>query len=127
MKRTEADEVANQLLEKLDGIDHQELLKRVDGVLDVGEENLAIVADKLPQLHDVEETLTEQNNDMKELINYTRDLQKRFDDQVEANVHLKYEMTRSIIDKAPSNDEKVKKQERTRSIDNALSNINVYE
>lgn len=127
MKRTEADEVANQLLEKLDGIDHQELLKRVDGVLDVGEENMAIVADKLPQLHDVEETLTEQNNDMKELINYTRDLQKRFDDQVEANVHLKYEMTRSIIDKAPSNDEKVKKQERTRSIDNALSNINVYE
>lgn len=127
MKRTEADEVANQLLEKLDGIDHQELLKRVDGVLDVGEENMAIVADKLPQLHDVEESLTEQNNDMKELINYTRDLQKRFDDQVEANVHLKYEMTRSIIDKAPSNDEKVKKQERTRSIDNALSNINVYE
>lgn len=127
MKRTEADEVANQLLDKLDGIDHQDLLKRVDGVLDVGEENMAIVADKLPQLHDVEETLTEQNNDMKELINYTRDLQKRFDDQVEANVHLKYEMTRSIIDKAPSNDEKVKKQERTRSIDSALSNINVYE
>lgn len=127
MKRTEADEVANQLLDKLDGIDHQALLKDVDSVLDVGEENMAIVADKLPQLHDVEETLTEHNNDMKELINYTRDLQKRFDDQVEANVHLKYEMTRSIIDKAPSNDEKVKKQERASNINNALSNINIYE
>lgn len=127
MKRTEADEVANQLIDKLDGIDHQELLKNVDSVLDVGEENMAIVADKLPQLHDVEETLTEQNNDVKELINYTRDLQKRFDDQVEANVHLKYEMTRSIIDKAPSNEAKEKAQQRAKTIDDALSNISIYQ